>query len=348
MAKTRNSALMLWVIACLLTSTAWSQCGKERWSVKTGTDSGAGQIDLTNPQAANISDLVNLPAPNPLPTDTRFDPTENTVFVVTATLTDYKIESDSDYHLVLLDDQGDTMIAEIPSPSCVDPSSPFVSQITNARAEFDAQLTATSSFQTANISVQVTGVGFFDFFHRQHGVAPNVIELHPILDIQFNPAPAPTAFMVSAAATAMHLHPNQPSSLAVTAASMNGGAAPDVKLSVSGLPPGVSSQISPGPNGKENVTFLATSSAPSGTFPVTITGSAKGHSRSQTISLNLSSAPESEETSRWEYKMITAPSEQEITTQANKLGSEDWEMVSVVRLSANPAWRAFFKRLVKD
>jgi len=107
------------------------------------------------------------------------------VFVVNATLTDYKLETgatgDSDYQLVLMDDQGNTMVAEIPSPSCVDPSSAFSSQITSARAQFDAQSSVTSSFQTANLPVRETGVGFFDFFHNQHGAAPNVIELHPVL-----------------------------------------------------------------------------------------------------------------------------------------------------------------------
>jgi hypothetical protein len=33
--------------------------------------------------------------------------------------------------------------------------------------------------------VTVTGVGFFDRIHGQTGVAPNGIELHPVLDIQF-------------------------------------------------------------------------------------------------------------------------------------------------------------------
>ncbi len=33
---------------------------------------------------------------------------------------------------------------------------------------------------------QITGIGFFDFLHGQAGVAPNGIEIHPILDIQFN------------------------------------------------------------------------------------------------------------------------------------------------------------------
>ena len=33
--------------------------------------------------------------------------------------------------------------------------------------------------------VHVTGIGFFDFLHRQDGVAPNGVELHPVLSISF-------------------------------------------------------------------------------------------------------------------------------------------------------------------
>jgi hypothetical protein len=36
-----------------------------------------------------------------------------------------------------------------------------------------------------SLPVVVTGVGFFDFIHGQTGVAPNGIELHPIVDIKF-------------------------------------------------------------------------------------------------------------------------------------------------------------------
>src|SRR5439155_24932493 len=42
-------------------------------------------------------------------------------------------------------------------------------------------------FLTANIPVRVVGVGLFDFFHHQRGAAPNVVELHPVLDITFQP-----------------------------------------------------------------------------------------------------------------------------------------------------------------
>jgi len=54
-------------------------------------------------------------------------------------------------------------------------------------SEFNARFTATTSFQTANIPVQIKGVGMFDFLHGQTGVAPNGIELHPVLDVIFNP-----------------------------------------------------------------------------------------------------------------------------------------------------------------
>src|SRR6202158_2036081 len=167
----RKIRWVLLVLVCLFAPAAFGQhCGKGRWSVKTGTDSRAIQIALSNPQTASIADLITLQPPNPLPTDSRFAPTENTVFVDDATLTDFKFETgstgDSDYHLVLQDDRGNTMGAEIPSPSCVGVNSPFAGHITSTRAKFDAQFTATSSFQTANVPVRVTGVGFFDFFHH--------------------------------------------------------------------------------------------------------------------------------------------------------------------------------------
>ena len=328
------------------------RCGVERWSVKTGTDSGASQVDMGNAQPTTIADLIALPAPSPLPTDTRFAPTEDTVFVVNATLTDFKLEGgahgDSDYHLVLMDEQGNTMVAEIPSPDCVGAGSPFATQITNARSTFDGQLTPTSSFQTANVPVQVTGVGFFDFFHNQHGAAPNVIEIHPVLSIQFNPQPGGGDFAVSTSTAAMHLHGGGSSSINLNAVPVEGGNAPAVSFTATGLPPGVSSRITPTANGKAVLSLSANSGVPNGTFPVTITGSSKGRSHSQTVALNLSGPPETSSDSQWEYKTITATSEQDVIQQADSLGLQDWEMVSVVRVSNTPPWRAFFKRRRKD
>jgi len=53
MKKIQKITWVLPVVGCLFTPAAFGQrCGKERWSVKTGTDAGASQIDLTNPQTA--------------------------------------------------------------------------------------------------------------------------------------------------------------------------------------------------------------------------------------------------------------------------------------------------------
>jgi hypothetical protein len=166
-------------------------CGVERWSVKTGTDADAGKITLQSTTSSTIAALDALPAPASLPSNNRIQPTETTVYRVSATLTEYKLEADSDYHLVLADGSGHTMIGEIPDQACVGSASPLRSSISKARAEFDAKYTATGSFQTANVPVTITGVGFFDFDHGQTGVAPNAIELHAVLDIQFGGSPPP-------------------------------------------------------------------------------------------------------------------------------------------------------------
>jgi len=352
MKKIPKITWVLLVLGCLFAPAAFGQrCGKERWSVKTGTDTGASQIDLSNPQTAAIANLITLQPPNPLPTDSRFAPMENTVFVVDATLTDFKVETgstgDSDYHLVLQDDQGNTMVAEIPSPNCVGTNSPFAAQIASTRAKFDAQFTATSSFQTANVPVRVTGVGLFYFSNHQRGAAPNVIELHPVLSIEFNPQAAGGDFTLSVSPAAMDLHGGGSSSVNITAASVGRGNLPNINFTTSGLPAGVISRIAPGTNGKANLILSATSSAPNGTFPVIITGSADGRSHSQTIALNLSGPIDVSENQQWEYKMVSAASEQDVVDQANQLGAQQWELVSVVRVSGSPAWRAFFKRTTK-
>ncbi|MEN3306399.1 MAG: hypothetical protein V7603_2601 [Micromonosporaceae bacterium] len=171
------------VVSAPLASTG--SCGVERWSVKTGTDADAGKITLQSTTATTIAALDALAKPASLPANNRVQPTETTVYKVTATLVEYKLEADSDYHLVLSDGAGHTMIGEIPDPACVGSGSPLRSSIQKARGEFDAKYTPTTSFKTANVAVTVTGVGFFDFLHGQTGVAPNGVELHAVLDVSF-------------------------------------------------------------------------------------------------------------------------------------------------------------------
>src|SRR5438552_9012457 len=199
--------LVLFVIASLAAPPIFAQCGVERWSVKTGTDADISQVNLGVSTATTIVSLRNLAKPATLPANNRVLPTEATQFTLNATLTQYKLESDSDYHLVLSDASGNTMIAEIPSPNCVGTGSPFGTGISSSRSQFDARFTATTSFQTANIPVAIRGIGFFDFLHGQTGVAPNGIEIHPLLDISFG-SPVSAACNTSGAATSTNYLPN--------------------------------------------------------------------------------------------------------------------------------------------
>jgi len=326
---------------------AQQHCGKERWSVKTGTDSDAGSVNLGSPQNTTIAQLIVLTPPSPIPPANRFAPTEKTVFVVNATLTDYKLEGgakgDSDDHLVLQDDQGHTMIAEIPSPGCVGAGSLFAAQIANARAEFERHFTATTSFQTANVPVQVTGVGFFDFPHGQHGAAPNIIELHPVLGIAFGSIDTSPDFTLSLAPSTVTLIQGGSSSVTISTTMIGGGTGAPT-FTVSGTPTGVSSQITPTGSGKATIALTASQTAATGPFPLTVTGTAGGKSHSQTAQLNVSpfsTVPPQQ----WEYQVITANSENDVVTQANTLGAEEWELVGVVKVPGTTnTWRAFFKR----
>lgn len=186
----RSRVMLLALVTFLgsISSQLYAQCGVERWSVKTGTDADVSKVNLSSSTSTTISTMRSWPTPASIPSNNRISPYETTQWVLNATMTKYKLETDSDYHIVIADSSGNTMIAEIPSPNCVGAGSPFATGIQNARNEFDAKYNATTSFQTVSVPVQIKGVGMFDFLHGQTGVAPNGIEIHPVLDIVFNPS----------------------------------------------------------------------------------------------------------------------------------------------------------------
>jgi hypothetical protein len=177
-----------------------AQCGEERWPVKTGTDQDVSSVNL-NPLEVQLSDLIVLPRPEILPYQRRVGAHERQVYRLTrVTLVKYKRETDSDYHLVLSDGIW-TMIAEIPAVDCVG-SSPFTSSIRRVRDRFESRYIPDDRFQYSRLPISIQGVGFFDFFHDQTGVAPNAFELHPVMDICFgsncrlspsDPTPTPDA-----------------------------------------------------------------------------------------------------------------------------------------------------------
>ena len=186
-----ESAYINAAFSCPAASPTPQSCGVERWSVKTGTDTTASSVNLGSTTPTTVAALHAYPSPSPIPANSRVAPAETTQWVINGTLVEYKLESDSDYHLVVQDGSGNTIVTEIPypgaSPACVTSASPFFPGIAGARCKFDGSglPRATTSFHTANVPVRVVGVGMFDFPHGQTGAAPNQLEIHAILDIAF-------------------------------------------------------------------------------------------------------------------------------------------------------------------
>ena len=230
--------------------------GSERWKVKTGQDDdrnlvgkniingknlGAGIVEAT------VTELISIPRPPgfedikgfaPPEFDLkRAQPVETTIWRVEGNITVVKLEKDGDYHLVLQGASGDTVVAEVPTPT--NPfvgDSPWLQNISDARKAVDDKLISPLSphdfvlepggtmlipknslsgdypapmanfrmpesfvtpeegkggpmpaFKTSvkPTPARVTGIGFFDRWHNQTGVAPNVFELHTVLKIEW-------------------------------------------------------------------------------------------------------------------------------------------------------------------
>ena len=287
----RRRRVSAWLFVLALIPARWTlPCGVERWSVKTGTDADSGLVNVASSTSNTVSTMRGWTAPNPIPANNRVSPFETTVWVLDATLTQYKLEGDEDYHLVLSDTAGNTMIAEIPSPTCVGSGSPFLSGVQNARSQFDARFTATTSFQTANIPVQIKGVGMFDFLHGQTGVAPNGIELHPVIDIIFNPSAADFALGVSPTSLSL---PQGSSGSTTVSTTVSGSFNSSVALSVSGLPPGASASFSPTSipapgSGTSTLSVTAGSTTAVGTYSLTVTGSGGAQTHTAALALVVS------------------------------------------------------------
>lgn len=280
------SSLCLFFLV-LIPGQTLAQCSGERWSVKTGTDPDASLVNLSSTTSTTIASLTSIAAPGTLPDNGRIQPTETTTWVLNATLVKYARAFDADYHMVFKDNAGRTMIAEIPDPGCVGPGSPFAAGIAHARAQFDAMFTATTAFQNANVPVQITGVGFFDYFEGQEGIAPNGIELHPIIDISFGPN-----FSLSASGSSLTIPQGSAGSSTITS-SLSGNFNSPIALSAAGLPSGATANFNPSSiaapgSGSSTLTISVGASTPVGTYNVVVSGTGGGQTHSVTINLTVS------------------------------------------------------------
>jgi hypothetical protein len=160
-------------------------CGVWRWSVKTLSDADARDVHYS-PRRTTVRHLRKLDPPSSLSTNTRrLRPIEYQTWRVRAKLVGAVLEDDHDYHVVIRvpSSPRKTMIVEFPYTRCNDARSSIRrAAMKRARTQFENICGSVStSFVDLRGSVRLTGVGFWDEIHGQTGVAPNGIELHPVL-----------------------------------------------------------------------------------------------------------------------------------------------------------------------
>ena len=175
------------VFAVLATAPSAVACGIERWPEKTLQDRRAALVNFT-PKPISVETLRRKRVRRD-PEGFRKAPVETTVYSVRARLLGVRAEEDGDVHLVIssLTNRRRTMIVEMPSADCVARASNSARRkMRAARRSFERVCGPPSdTFEALHGTATIDGVGFFDFIHGQTGVAPNGIELHPVLGLGF-------------------------------------------------------------------------------------------------------------------------------------------------------------------
>jgi hypothetical protein len=107
----------------------------------------------------------------------RVAPYELRTFVVQARVARIRVEDDSDIHLLLRDLKlpNVTVLAEIPSGACTT-NRQFAQRFEGARQALRGL--------PRNGMVEITGIGFFDSFHRHSTTRKNGFEIHPVLSLR--------------------------------------------------------------------------------------------------------------------------------------------------------------------
>lgn len=173
--------------------------GGARWPLKVMSDHNdprdrvddnlnADVIKLNEVQPQSVAFMRGLTAPDPLK-PIRVKNEMQVYRLAGVRLRKMKHEADGDIHLVIADPvTKGTMIVEFPDKRCLEP--PFGSTRADARDMMNAARRKlrrrcgawpSDHFKKLRGTATIDGVAFFDRLHGQSGVAPNGIELHPVL-----------------------------------------------------------------------------------------------------------------------------------------------------------------------
>jgi hypothetical protein len=160
-----------------------SGCNVRLKGLKTLSDPQRRLVNL-HPKNTTAAAIDALPQPHPT-SKTRTTDFSRRVWRVTAQITEFKLEGDSDIHLVLFDG-GAYLIAEMPAAQCLPKKTRDRKAIVAARKKFEASCgKPTNKWKQLGAVAIISGVGFFDIPHTQKPHAGNFAELHPVTAIKF-------------------------------------------------------------------------------------------------------------------------------------------------------------------
>ena len=155
-------------------------CNVRLRALKTLSDPQRKLVNL-HPKNTSILAINVLPQPHPTP-KTRSTGFSRRVWRVQAQITEFKLEGDSDIHLVLFGFHGGYLIAEMPAARCLPKKARDRMAMIAVRKKFEARCgQPTKHWQPLEAAiVSISGVGFFDIPHTQEPHADNFAELHPV------------------------------------------------------------------------------------------------------------------------------------------------------------------------
>jgi len=173
------------VLAGLVASTVSARrvendtgCNVRLKGLKTLSDPQRKLVNL-HPKNTTVTAINALAQPHATP-KTRSTAFSRQVWRVPAQITEFKVEGDSDIHLILFD-AGSYLIAEMPAAACIPKKGRDRKAMIAVRKKFQTQCgKPTKQWQPLGAVVLISGVGFFDIPHSQIPHAPNFAELHPV------------------------------------------------------------------------------------------------------------------------------------------------------------------------
>jgi hypothetical protein len=157
-------------------------CNVRLKGLKTLSDPQRGLVNL-HPKNTTVTAINALPQPHPTP-KTRSTDFSRHVWRVSPQVTEFKLEGDSDIHLILFGD-GAYLIAEMSAAQCLPKNTRDRKAIVAVGKKFETNCgKPTKKWQKLGAVVSISGVGFFDIPHMQNPHAGNFAELHPVTGLK--------------------------------------------------------------------------------------------------------------------------------------------------------------------